>query len=155
MDMLKIMNAKEKKEFLRQVEDLYGIDRSILKDHEYLSNSEKVWIASRNILKGNSARLTIEGVGMLFARISKDSGSIKLTTNAIQLFGRHMTKNILVLEKEDAQKYVRGLDISGLQQTGCAGYVVVKSGRDYLGCGLYKDGCLKNQIPKQRRIKKF
>ena len=152
METLKIMDAREKKELLTKISDAYGIPPEIFSDYEFLEKPERIFITSRASLSINLRNLSIEGLGLSFARIS---GSIKLTTNAIQLFGRHATKNILDLDNENALKYIRGLDLSGLPAKDIFGYVIVRSGKDYLGSGLYKDGYLKNQIPKQRRIKKL
>lgn len=152
METLKIMDAREKKELFSKISDAYGISPDIFSDYEFLEKPERIFIVSRASLSINLRNLSIEGLGLSFARIS---GSIKLTTNAIQLFGRYATKNILDLDTENALKYLRGLDISGLPMKDLYGYVIVRSGKDYIGSGIYKDGYLKNQIPKQRRIKKF
>lgn len=149
---LKIMNSREKKDLFKEIKEQYGIEKTILKKYEYLERSDKIWLTTRCALSKDLKNLRMEGIGMLFGR---RSATLKLTTNAVQLFGKHATRNVLELEEEDAWKYMRGLDISDLSHTELSGYVVVKYGDDYLGCGLYKEGYLKNQIPKQRRIKKF
>lgn len=152
MSILEILNTRKKKDLFKELNELYGIDKAFLKKYNYLERSDKVWIISKNILAKDMRGLNIESIGMLFAR---RSATIKLTTNAIQLIGKYATKNILELNKKDTYNYLRGLDLADLNETDVSGYVIVKSGNDFLGCALYKDGHLKNQVPKQRRIKKF
>ena len=151
---LKILNTREKKDLFKEINEQYGIEKSILDKYEYLERSDKIWLTTRCALSKDLSDLKMEGIGMLFAR---RSATLKLTTNAIQLFGKHATKNILELDNADAQNYLRGLDLENIssREKFISSYVIVKFGNDYLGCAIYKDNRVKNQLPKQRRIKKF
>ena len=151
---LKIMNTREKKDLFKEIEAQYGIEKPILDRYEYLERSDKIWLTTRCALSHDLSNLKMEGIGILFAR---RSATLKLTTNAIQLFAKHATKNILALNQQDTQNYLRGLDLENIttENKFTSSYVIVKSKNDFLGCAIYKDNRLKNQLPKQRRIKKF
>ena len=151
---LKILNSREKRDLFKEIKEQYGIEKPILDKYEYLERSDKIWLTTKCALSKDLSNLKMEGIGMLFAR---RSATLKLTTNAIQLFGKHATKNILELNPRDTQNYLRGLDLENIDSSEkfTSSYVIVKSGNDYLGCAIYKDNRLKNQLPKQRRIKKF
>jgi len=75
----------------------------------------------------------------------------KPTTSAIQVFGSMATKNVVRLVERDAWEFMAGgtLEISADVEPG---YVVVMSGEDILGCGLYSRGKLISQVPKDRRL---
>ena len=91
---------------------------------------------------------------MVFARIIKDG--IKLTTNAVQLFGKYAKKNVFEITKEEKNLFIRGLNLIKELPTD-EGYVILKYDNDYLGIGKYlsKQKLIKNMIPKARRIKKM
>jgi len=75
----------------------------------------------------------------------------KPTTAALQLFGRHATKNVVDLGTEDALKFAAG-ERQRISAPVEDGYVVVSHGGDVLGCGQYLDGELISLLPKERRI---
>jgi len=100
-------------------------------------------------------------VGMQIARIGN---SIKPSTNLLQLFGRHATRNVLSVTKEQAVAYAKGDDIKLSTQKESLksalpasfqvsdGYVLLKYLDFPLGCGLLKGSQIKNVLPKARRM---
>ena len=71
----------------------------------------------------------------------------------IQIFGKYATKNILELTKEQTKTIIEGFDLD-IEKSNCSdGYVIFKYKNFFLGCGLLKDGKLKNMIPKAKRIR--
>lgn len=78
----------------------------------------------------------------------------KPTTDGIQLLGRHATKNVVTLSREDAVRFWRGED-QHLAWDGDQGYVIVShelgGAREPLGVGLAVDGELRSLVPKGRR----
>ncbi|MCK4968542.1 MAG: hypothetical protein KAS12_05785 [Candidatus Aenigmarchaeota archaeon] len=150
--MLQFVNSKKKKELTKQLDERFGISKNVFNDYHFIENEEKFWICSLDTTTIDFKNLRTEGIGMLFARKGL---ALKPTTNMIQLFGNHATKNVVELDEEQKNKFLSGLDISELDANVDSGYVIVKYKNDSLGCSLYKEGTLKNQIPKAKRIKKL
>ena len=148
--MLKFVNSKGKKEITGQLLDRFGIPKDTFNEYHFIENEEKIWICSKEIASIDFKNLRTEGIGLLFAR----KGIIlKPTTNMIQLFGKCATKNVIELNETQKSMFLRGLDILNLDANADTGYVIVKHKNDFLGCSLLKENNLKNQIPKQRRIR--
>ncbi len=148
------INKKELKEYLNVINERFDFNYDFYKNHAFIKSSDKIWIASPNVLAHNYSGLRIEGIGMVFARIIKDG--IKITTNAVQLFGRYAKKNVFEISEEEKNLFIRGLDLMKELPTD-EGYVILKYNDDYLGVGKYlpKQKLIKNMIPKARRIKKM
>ena len=90
--------------------------------------------------------------GILIARVQK---TVKPSTFLFQSFGRHVTRNIIVLDREQAGRFCKGEDIElsvDVTADVARGFVMVTYDEMPLGCGLFKDGHLENQIPKPHRI---
>ncbi len=135
---------------IKEMNQRFGIDKKYFKEFSFIKRSNKIWIVSKDVLEKNLTKLKIETVGILFGRYFKKQAKFKPTTNALQIFGKHATKNIVSLSKNEGKRYINGYDIEkelNIEN----GYVIVKYKRSVLGCGLYKDGFLKNQIPKSKR----
>ena len=94
----------------------------------------------------------IDTAGILIARIHR---TVKPSTHLFQLFGRHVTSNIVRLDRENVARYCRGEHFAlSPTEIGAStrGFVMVAYGDLPLGCGLLKDGQLENQLPKQYRL---
>jgi NOL1/NOP2/fmu family ribosome biogenesis protein len=75
----------------------------------------------------------------------------KPTTYALQRFGPNITRNAIALEDFDAvQQFLLGKS-QPLTASVEPGYVHVRYGEYHLGCGLYKSGLLRSQMPKSIR----
>ena len=75
----------------------------------------------------------------------------KPSTNFIQLFGHLATKNRIELNREDALKYLQGLDVK-TQDEAETGYVILTHKNATLGIGFYREGEIENMLPKGRKI---
>ncbi len=147
------------KDILRYFEERFGISKKLFADHKLYSDQKgRVFLGPKVAAAGDIAVF----IGMQTARIENGSSKlakptsmrIRPSTNFFQLFGKHATKNFISLSKEQAQAYAKGEDIELTQPTGSTeGYVLLKY-LDYpLGCGLLKNGNVKNVLPKERRMK--
>lgn len=152
--MLRILNKVERMEILGALETRFGWKQAIFDDFGFLQSSDKIWICSKECLEHDIKGLKIETIGLLFARqgFQRD---VKPTTNIVQLFGKHTTTNVIELTDEQTYTFLHGLDIAGIQADASDGYVIIRRGEDYLGVGILRQGKLKSQVPKARRIKKF
>jgi len=111
----------------------------------WVKGKDKIWIADANCEPIEN--VVAETVGMALMRTS-----YKPTTAALQRFGSQMTRNAIALEDLEAvQRFLLG-DAQPLTASVEQGYVHVYYGCYQLGCGLYKKGYLRSQIPKGLRI---
>lgn len=122
-------------------------------DVGFYRKGEKIWVGSTTLLSIDLPILMRKG--LLFAR--KIKNGYKFTSNGIQLFGKSIDGNTINLSREEAERYIRGEDIFVQHSTQREaplekGQVIVRWASFPLGVGLYKDGRLKNQIPRARRI---
>ena len=77
---------------------------------------------------------------------------IKPTTNAMQLFGRYATRNVIDLDIVQAREFMQGttLELSAPVEEG---FVIVRHDGFGLGVGLYRQGILRSQVPLSRRTR--
>ncbi|HJW97210.1 MAG TPA: hypothetical protein VJ485_03530 [archaeon] len=145
------------KDILDYFEERFGISKSLFKSFRiYADQKGRIFLCSKRL----SAQSSAVSIGMHIARVGND---IKPSTNFLQLFGRHATKNHVSLTKEQAQAYVKGEDIELSAQDVSSksaepasvqvsdGYILLKY-LDYpLACGMLKGKQVKNVLPKARR----
>jgi len=86
--------------------------------------------------------------GVYFGKIESDG--IRLTIEGSFLVGPKATKNVVEVGEEEAKRWLSGEDLE--ISTEARGWVILKWGLYYLGCGKAKDGIIKNYVPKERRI---
>ncbi len=137
------------KRVLDYLENRFGIPRSVFDDYELIALKD-VWVASREC--ANFPVKAFSRRGIRLARIFPRG--VKLTTAAMQVFGRYARRNIVYLQTEEQlEKMLRGEDIKiGELPSVEEGQVIVKWKEDIIGSAVYRDRKLKNQIPKGRRI---
>lgn len=156
------MQNQEIIKILEVLEERFGFPKKIFQEYKFLQSKDRIYIISKKL---SSIGLNPITQGYLFARINK---TIKPSTDMIQVFGKYATKNIIELEREEAKKIIQGLDIEldFLSERKSAvskemiynrnsltdGYVILRYKNYDLGCGLLKEGRIKNQIPKGKRI---
>jgi NOL1/NOP2/fmu family ribosome biogenesis protein len=136
------------KDVLDYFEERFGISRKLFREFSLYSDQKgRVFLAPKNL----AAEGIAVSVGMQIARIGN---SIKPSTNLLQLFGRHATRNALSVTKEQAVAYAKGDDIKlpTKPEKVSDGYVLLKYLGYPLGCGLLKEGQIKNVLPKARRM---
>ncbi len=140
----------QKEEIFSYLEERFGLKRELFDGFEFLEESKgRVFMATKEAAYMAKV-VTPVTLGLLFCRIN---GSIKISGNITQLFGKHATKSIVQLTEDQAKKFIEGEDLK-IESPDCGnGYVIVKY-KDYsLGVGLLKEGEIKNMLPKAKRIK--
>ncbi len=135
---------------LDQIERLYGIGKKAFADVVVYAIGREVYVAGRDAF-AFSERLKArkEGTGIMLGR--NVMGQFKLTTNAIQLFGKHATKRVVEIDGRQAAGFAAG----NIVKAECreTGYVIVRSGNDYLGCGYSRgNGEIESLVPKKRML---
>lgn len=165
---MKIIYSSEKKRILERIDEQYGISelRYLLlkfgnqKKFKKFSGAKSSGIfymdkiriysgsLSNNELNTLAANLRIENIGLYFAKQEKDG--IRLTLDGVQILKHQITKNILELTNQQAEEWLRGMDL-GIK-TG-RGFKILKNNDDLIGCGKSTGEKITNFIPKERRIK--
>ncbi len=145
---LKILNSKESKEILSIIDAQWGFEGKL--DYAFLVNTKnRIFIINREVGRVDFSSLRINSMGLYFGEL-KD-GVLRLTIEGSQVVGPHSKKNVVEITDDELQKWLRGVDLVK-DCEGCRGFVIVRHGTDYIGCGRYSNGMITNFVPKTRRI---
>ncbi len=148
MPELKILNNKEIKEVLGLVEEQWGA--KIKLDYGFLRNNKnRVFVVSKDISRIDTSRLRLNSAGMYLCEI--DNKGIRLSIEGSQIIGPKATKNIVELNEEETKRWLKGEDLEK-ECKGCERFVIIRSGKDFLGNGKYAKGKILNYVSKSRRI---
>ncbi len=148
---LHFLKSKEKKVILKELELHYGIT-----ELPYLlleTGKQKIRGYSGHLSKEEIQELTrltnIEIIGDYL--ISKKDQDPRLSFDAIQLFKDQITKNIIEIDNNQLQKWLRGydLDIPNIPR----GITILKYQEDLVGIGKSNTKKIFNYVPKERKLK--
>lgn len=105
-------------------------------------------MGKRRVYAFKKCRLNIKTYhyGLYFGKLDKDG--IRLTIEGSYLIGPSAKKGVFEVEGDKAIKWMSGEDIKGESR----GYVIIKWGNYFLGCGKGNGREIRNFIPKRRRI---
>lgn len=145
---MKFYNKKQKRELEKRVSKVWG---AVIEFEEVLEGGKgKLWAASKGVQKANLRRARVESVGNYFGRIDK-RGELRLSIEGSMKVGQLATRNVVELSDKELEEWIRGINLD--KQTGMNCYVILKHGKNFVGCGkAYSQGIL-NHVPKERRIK--
>lgn len=90
----------------------------------------------------------IQHYGTYFARIERDG--LRLSIEGSYIVGPNAGKGVIEINKKTASLWMKGEDIP--LEIDITGYVILKNGNYYLGCGRSNGKFIRNFIPKGRRI---
>lgn len=127
----------------------FGIEPDLFNDHVIYSGPRGRIFLGPEILFPLSS---IDSCGMLIARIDR---TVKPTTNFFQLFGKHVKQNHIALNKNKCLEYCAGEDMKLTAEESnkaTRGFVMVSYNNIPLGCALFKEQKLFNQLPSQNRF---
>jgi len=147
MQKLKALNSRELKEFYRVLEEQFG-HKGKFEDFVLESSKEKMYLLSRDYERLDVSSLRVNNKAMYFGKKERDG--LRLSIEGAQLV--KATKNVVELDEEGMKKWVSGEDVEMKHET-C--YVIVKFGKDVLGCGRVVRDVLRNMVPKERRLKEL
>ncbi|MBW2964653.1 hypothetical protein KY363_04295 [Candidatus Woesearchaeota archaeon] len=145
---LRILNSREKKEINQQLKDQWGCELN--KELVFLlSNKDRLYVAETDISLVDTEKLKIDNIGLYVCNVSDKA--IRLSIEGSQMLGPKAKKNVLDITADEVKKWLKGEDLEK-EAHGCAGYVLIRHGSDFIGCGLVAKGNILNFVPKARRI---
>ena len=143
--MLRTLETDRINLILEYCMERFGINNKTFENYNwYIGSKNRIYIGPEEL-----ERIKPESIGLSVFRLDKTP---KPTTNFLQLFGIHITKNIVELKSEETIEYCAGKNLCPNLNTE-PGFVVVKNRNRILGCGHWNGSLLKNQIPKSRFCK--
>ena len=130
-------------------DDRFGIPPDVFESHSFWEKGKgKVWILAGD----HRSPIEVEGLGMTILRTRQEHW--KPTTDGVQRFGHHATRNVLDLDEEQATRFIAG-ETQPVDWDGDWGYLIcaheLAGGREPIGVGLYVRGELQSMVPKGRR----
>lgn len=147
----KFIKSSEKRKIEAELEELYGIDSL----PEYLlieAGKKRIRAFSGSLSKEEimllSRAVKVELVGIYL--ISKKDEEARLNFDAVSLLKGKITKNVLEINEEQFQNWIRGQDLELETQRGT---VVIKYKNDFIGVGKSNGEKVFNYIPKERKLK--
>jgi NOL1/NOP2/fmu family ribosome biogenesis protein len=146
-------------------EQRYGIAPETWDGHTFWEKGNgKLWAFADDVV----SPIEVEGLGLRILRARQEHW--KPSTNAVQRFATDATKNVVVLDAEEATRFAKGEDQELPRWDGDWGYVVAAheiagdvetsetpratgeaGGVEPIGVGLYLHGELRSTVPKGRR----
>src|SRR3989344_8805986 len=143
MQKLNILNKKEMKKLLAQIEEQWGA--TLETDCAFLKNEDgKIFLANKEFGTLDLSRLRINSLGLYIAQEADDE--LRLSIEGSQLIGPLATKNVLELNDDEASEWLRGTDLD--KATDERGFVLIKNSGDFLGCGKATGSKILNYVQK-------
>ncbi len=140
--MLKIIEENKKNEIIKYCFERFGLKQENLESyHWYEGSKNRIFIGPRKV-----NRINPESIGLCIFRLDKTP---KPTTNFIQLFGKSIKKNYIILTKTETLKICKGEDLRNKIEIE-PGFIALKYNDMSLGCAHWNGKVIKNQIPKSK-----
>lgn len=146
MQKLKILNSKEVKNIRKILKEQFGYDEKSNLVFT-LNNKEKLYVVNRDIERLDIDKLRIDLIGMYFAK--QEPKGIRLSIEGSQMIGPKATKNLLELNDNQFEDWLKGKDFDIDQKDG---FYLIKYDGLFVGCGKVRGGYLMNYVPKSRRL---
>ena len=134
MRSLEILDGEAIENLEKIVEKNYGAHFDAKQFFVMKTPEDKIWISSRKVAGIDFQRIGVNSIGLYFGKI-KRSDKINLSTEGCQLVGGRARKNVALVDKESAGKFLRGEDVVPLEKINCEehNFVMVRCGEDFLG----------------------
>lgn len=148
MQNLKALNARDKKEIYARIRKQWGADFST--ELGMLRNDRgKLYLMNPELSKVETGALRINSLGLYFAELRNDE--LRLSMEGSALIGPKAAKNVLEIPLEKVNDWLMGDDLEK-PEGDYSGYVIIRHGKDYLGCGRISKDAVLNYVGKNRRI---
>ena len=145
------IKSNEKRDIVEKLNEQFGIE-----ELPYLlveSGKEKIRAFTGSLSKeeiskiGQIAHIEVFGLYLL----KKENEEYRLSLDATLVLSKQINKNIIEIDEEQFQKWIRGQDLEIKLPRGT---YIIKYKEDFLGCGKSNEEKIFNYVPKDRRLKK-
>lgn len=147
---MRLLTSAERKHFVRRLMDQHGVEGAFEGFVLILSGQGRIRATTKEAYEVACRLRKVQQVGLYIAKIVK--GETVLSIEGSQLLNNAITKNIVELNEEEAEAWMRAAPIQRFEKFE-GKYVVAKCGDFYLGSGrVSRDGKIYPQVAKWRRI---
>ncbi len=147
MERLEVLKRKEARRLLENIRHQW--DAVIDLDSVFLTGTNRrIYMAGKDSFSIDFSKMNIDSIGLYFGTMEAEG--LRLSIEGSQIVGPHAKKNIIDLDDAGARLWMSGSDVE--VSSGGGGFLLVRHGGDFLGCGKVKDSVLRNFYPKSRRI---
>ena len=151
---LKVLNSKEIKHIYEQLQTQFGFEGKLDVAFLLSEKKERIYIFTKDLANIDISSLRVDTMGLYFATMYEDH--LRLTIEGTQLIGPQCTKNVIDLTKKEMQTWMLGekLALSEIESapSDMKGFVIMRYGKNYIGCGKVGGELILNYIPKTRYI---
>ena len=145
---LDFLGSRDLKHFFHLIEQQYGKVPSFFEQSAFVKRNDRIALVSRGIEGVLNNSLRINSAGLYIAEVKNDQ--LRLSIEGSQLIGPTATKNVCEITTEQTKEWFKGNDLEIKRVF--EGFVIIKSGNDFIGSGKFKDGFILNFVPKARRL---
>lgn len=138
--------------FIEYIKDRFGFTKDDFKGLVFIADRKRVYVTTEDVAELGEPFKKPHSYGIVAGKFQRKGRIIKPTTNFLQLFGNSAKKNIIDINEEEKEGFIRGLHIETHSECD-DGYVIVRWNKHILGCGMLRNGIIYNQIPYVRLIK--
>ena len=146
---LSFIKSNQKRDIVRELNEQFGIN-----EIPYLliqAGREKMKAFSGSLSKEEimeiSRAIRVEFIGLYLLKKEQD---YRLSFDATQILSNQLTKNIVDINEEQYNLWIRGYDLDIETPTGT---VIIRFNDDFFGCGKSSGSKIYNYVPKERRLK--
>jgi len=150
--MVNFLRSSEKKSIIEELQKQFGIANL-----PYLlirGGKEKIRAFSGSLSKEEIEKLSevlrIELIGSYLLK-NEHENEYRLSFDSCHMLKDQIIKNIIELDEQQFQHWIRGLDLDIKVERGT---YIVRYKNDFLGCGKSNGEKLFNYVPKDRRLRK-
>jgi len=132
---------------VRDIMERFGIPEEVFKRLAAIEAQDTVFVGTPEVMKFTAVRPMRCGIRLcrLFPY------SVKPTSFAMQVLGRHATRNIIDLSDEQIRSIINGNELR-VEAQADNGFVLLRWHEFVIGVGLYRKPVLKSQIPRFRSV---
>ncbi len=145
---LDFLGSRDLKHFFGLIEKQYGRVPLFFEKSAFVRRNEKIALVSRDVEQVLNNNLRINSAGLYIAEVKDDQ--LRLSIEGSQLIGPTATKNVCEIDAEQTKQWFKGSDLKVSGEFD--GFVIIKSSKDFIGSGKFKEGFILNFVPKARRL---
>ena len=146
-----VLNSKRIKQILQLLKLQWNYSETF--EYGFLQKENDLFLITRDLDKIDVQEVNVNSLGMYFGELRHDT--LRLSIEGSQIVGKNATKNVMELNNEQLQHWLRGddMDVANIKGNyGDNNFVLIKHEKNFYGCGRVKDGTLLNFVPKSRRF---